>query len=45
MVTNGSPRGLKADAHPAVREGLDGVVGERRAQQVAADPFDLGADL
>ena len=28
------------DAHPAAREGMDGVMGERRAQQVATDPFE-----
>ena len=35
-----APRGFEVDAHAAVWESLGGVVGERRARQVAADPFE-----
>ncbi len=41
-----APRSLEVDAHPTVRECLDGVMGERRAQQVAThtfEPFSVAA--
>jgi len=31
---------LEVDAHAAVVEGLDGIVGEGRAEQVAAEAFE-----
>jgi hypothetical protein len=36
-----APDGLEEDADPAVRERLDGIVGEGRAQQVAAQSLQL----
>ena len=36
-----APGGFEVNAHAAVREGLHGIVGERRAEQVAADSFEL----
>ena len=35
-----APGGLEVDAHAAVREGLCGVMRERGAQEVAADPLE-----
>jgi len=35
-----APGSLEVDAHAAVGESGDGIMGEGRAQQVAADPFE-----